>query len=75
MTRPLIAAALQFVLGHPCVKTVVPGAVNAKEVRSQRTRFWKRRNPKCRPVVRICVAAGLIHPRRAAAKGVEHDAA
>ncbi|MCG7574340.1 aldo/keto reductase [Phaeobacter sp. CNT1-3] len=29
---PLIAAALQFVLGHPCVKTVVPGAVSAKEV-------------------------------------------
>ena len=28
----LIAAALQFVLGHPCVKTVVPGAVNAAEV-------------------------------------------
>lgn len=31
---PLIAAALQFVLGHPCVKTVVPGAVNAAEVQS-----------------------------------------
>ena len=31
---PLIAAALQFVLGHPCVKTVVPGAVSADEVRS-----------------------------------------
>lgn len=29
---PLIAAALQFVLGHPSVKTVVPGAVNAAEV-------------------------------------------
>lgn len=29
---PLIAAALQFVLGHPCVKTVVPGAVSAAEV-------------------------------------------
>ncbi|MEO9525827.1 aldo/keto reductase [Roseibium sp.] len=29
---PLIAAALQFVLGHPCVKTVIPGAVNAAEV-------------------------------------------
>lgn len=29
---PMIAAALQFVLGHPCVKTVVPGAVNAAEV-------------------------------------------
>ena len=29
---PLIAAALQFVLGHPSVKTVVPGAVSAFEV-------------------------------------------
>ncbi|WP_425607303.1 aldo/keto reductase [Roseibium sediminicola] len=29
---PLIAAALQFVLGHPAVKTVIPGAVNATEV-------------------------------------------
>lgn len=31
---PLIAAALQFVLGHPCVKTVVPGAVSAAEVKA-----------------------------------------
>lgn len=29
---PLIAAALQFVLGHPCVKTVVPGAVTPEEI-------------------------------------------
>lgn len=29
---PLIAAALQFVLGHPAVKTVIPGAVSATEV-------------------------------------------
>ncbi|POF34221.1 aldo/keto reductase [Roseibium marinum] len=29
---PLIAAALQFVLGHPCVKTVIPGAVDAAQV-------------------------------------------
>lgn len=28
----LIAAALQFVLGHPAVKTVIPGAVNGAEV-------------------------------------------
>ncbi|MCB2136143.1 MAG: aldo/keto reductase [Rhodobacteraceae bacterium] len=34
---PLIAAALQFVLGHPAVKTVVPGAVSAAEVRSNAT--------------------------------------
>lgn len=31
---PLIAAALQFVFGHPSVKTVIPGAVNAHELRS-----------------------------------------
>ncbi|MGR6432555.1 aldo/keto reductase [Rhizobium sp. PAMB 3174] len=30
----LIAAALQFVFGHPCVKTVIPGAVNADEVKA-----------------------------------------
>ncbi len=29
---PLIAAALQFVLAHPCIKTVIPGAVSAAEV-------------------------------------------
>lgn len=31
---PLIAAALQFVLGHPSVKTVIPGAANAAEVKA-----------------------------------------
>ncbi|MEM7302857.1 MAG: aldo/keto reductase [Pseudomonadota bacterium] len=30
----LIEAALQFVFGHPAVKTVIPGAVNAAEVQS-----------------------------------------
>lgn len=30
----LIAAALQFVLGHPAVKTVVPGAVSSAEVKA-----------------------------------------
>ena len=34
---PLIAAALQFVLGHPSVKTVVPGAVSASEVKANAT--------------------------------------
>lgn len=29
---PLIAAALQFVFGHPSVKTVIPGAVNKAEL-------------------------------------------
>ena len=31
---PLIAAALQFVLGHPAVRTVIPGGANAKELES-----------------------------------------
>ena len=31
---PLIAAALQFVLGHPSVRTVIPGAVSAAEVQA-----------------------------------------
>ena len=31
---PLIAAALQFVLGHPAVRSVIPGGANAKEVKS-----------------------------------------
>ncbi|MEM7178450.1 MAG: aldo/keto reductase [Pseudomonadota bacterium] len=30
----LIEAALQFVFGHPAVKTVIPGAANAAEVRA-----------------------------------------
>ncbi|MEM9350047.1 MAG: aldo/keto reductase, partial [Pseudomonadota bacterium] len=30
----LIEAALQFVFGHPAVKTVIPGAVNASEVKA-----------------------------------------
>jgi len=30
----LIATALQFVLGHPAVKTVIPGAASAAEVRA-----------------------------------------
>lgn len=30
---PLIAAALQFPLGHPAVKTVIPGAATADELR------------------------------------------
>ena len=31
---PLIAAALQFVLGHPAVRSVIPGGVSAEEVRA-----------------------------------------
>jgi D-threo-aldose 1-dehydrogenase len=30
----LIEAALQFVLGHPVVKTVIPGANSAEQVRA-----------------------------------------
>ncbi len=30
---PVAAAALQFPLGHPCVATVIPGAINPDQVR------------------------------------------
>jgi len=33
-STPLIAAALQFVMGHPAVKTVIAGGMSADEVRS-----------------------------------------
>ena len=36
---PLIAAALQFVMGHPAVKTVIAGAMSADEVRSNLSVF------------------------------------
>lgn len=36
---PLIAAALQFVMGHPAVKTVIPGAMSAAEVRANANVF------------------------------------
>jgi D-threo-aldose 1-dehydrogenase len=31
---PLIAAALQFVMGHPAIRSVIPGAANPKEIAS-----------------------------------------
>ncbi|MGF1619800.1 MAG: aldo/keto reductase [Rhodomicrobiaceae bacterium] len=37
----LAAAALQFVLGHPAVKTVIPGAVSAAEVEANTALFEK----------------------------------
>ena len=39
---PLIAAALQFVMGHPAVKTVIPGAMTADEVRANVSLFQTR---------------------------------
>ncbi len=36
---PLIAAALQFVMGHPAVKTVIAGALSQVEVRSNLSVF------------------------------------
>lgn len=36
---PLIAAALQFVMGHPAVKTVIAGAMRPEEVRSNLSVF------------------------------------
>ena len=56
---PLIAAALQFVLGHPCVKTVIPGAVSASEVQSN-VALMERNIPP--GVWSDLVSEGLIHP-------------
>ena len=36
---PLIAAALQFVMGHPVIKSVIPGAMSADEVRANVSLF------------------------------------
>ena len=36
---PLIAAALQFVMGHSAIKTVIPGAMSPDEVRANVTVF------------------------------------
>jgi D-threo-aldose 1-dehydrogenase len=36
---PLIAAALQFVMGHPAVRSVIPGAANPTEIASNVTLF------------------------------------
>lgn len=38
----LIEAALQFVMGHPAVRTVIPGAVNAAEVAANVALFSRR---------------------------------
>jgi D-threo-aldose 1-dehydrogenase len=38
----LIEAALQFVMGHPAVKTVIPGAVNAAEVEANVALFSRK---------------------------------
>ncbi len=54
---PLIAAALQFVLGHPCVKTVVPGAVSAAEVDANVTLLGRQIDPALWSDLRI---EGLI---------------
>ncbi|MBO6894873.1 MAG: aldo/keto reductase [Roseibium sp.] len=56
---PLIAAALQFVLGHPSVKTVVPGAVNAREVEANLALL---NTPIPSGLWSDLRSAGLIHP-------------
>jgi D-threo-aldose 1-dehydrogenase len=38
----LIEAALRFVMGHPAVRTVIPGAVNAAEVEANVALFSRR---------------------------------
>ncbi|WP_417691417.1 aldo/keto reductase [Roseibium sp.] len=55
----LIAAALQFVLGHPSVKTVIPGAVNAAQVTAN---LQLLHTPIPAAFWRDLRASGLIHP-------------
>ncbi|WP_350335989.1 aldo/keto reductase [Coralliovum pocilloporae] len=56
---PLIAAALQFVLGHPSVKTVIPGAVSAEEVKANVALLERPINPSLWSDLK---AEGLIRP-------------
>jgi D-threo-aldose 1-dehydrogenase len=55
----LIAAALQFVFGHPAVRTVIPGAANAAEVRANAAVLEE---PVPDGLWRDMRAAGLIRP-------------
>ncbi|MCG7494441.1 aldo/keto reductase [Thalassobius sp. Cn5-15] len=68
---PLIAAALQFVLGHPSVKTVIPGAVSAQEVEANAA-LMDRKIPDA--LWRDLRSEGLIRPD-APLPGEAHDAA
>jgi L-fuconolactonase len=58
----LIEAALQFVMGHPAVRSVIPGAVTASEVETNVALFSRpaARRPVVRPEER-----GPVAPRRA----------
>lgn len=56
---PLIAAALQFVLGHSAVRSVIPGAANAQEVKSNVAVF---KTPIPDSLWTDLQTAGLIRP-------------
>lgn len=56
---PLIAAALQFVLGHPAVRSVIPGARSAQEVEAN---VGLMQTPIPGALWRDLRDAGLIHP-------------
>lgn len=56
---PLIAAALQFVMGHPAIKTVIPGAMSAQEVKAN-VALFERAIPK--ELWHDLKSEGLIRP-------------
>ena len=56
---PLIATALQFVMGHPAVKSVIPGAMSPDEVRANIAVF---QTPVPEALWSDLRAAGLIRP-------------
>ena len=56
---PLIAAALQFVMGHPAVKSVIPGAMSAAEVAANVAVFT---TPVPGALWSDLRGEGLIHP-------------
>lgn len=56
---PLIAAALQFVMGHPAVKSVIPGAMSANEVAANVAVF---KTPVPDALWSDLRGEGLIHP-------------
>ena len=55
----LIEAALQFAIGHPAVRAVIPGAVSAAEVQTN-ARIFSRRIPH--PLWADLKSAGLLRP-------------
>ncbi len=68
---PLIAAALQFPLGHGAVKSVIPGAASAGEVQ-ENVRIFQ--TPISSALWSDMKAEGLIRPDAPTPKGTDHAA-